>query len=82
MSDDLNDVVPRERPIAFDSDSPRWQENRAAPGEVERYRRYRMDARPPQRGALDQDESIPGSSTPASLEAIHVTSEEERPSPS
>ena len=70
MSDHPFDVVPRERPIAFDSHSPRWQDNRPAPGEVERYRRYRMETGPQQRGALDKDGSVPRSAESASLEVI------------
>ena len=77
MSDDPFHAVPRERPIAFDSHSPRWHENMPAPGEVERYRRYRMDARPQQRGALDQDGSVPGSGGPPTREATDQAPEDQ-----
>jgi hypothetical protein len=65
MSDDPLDAETTEPAPAFDSHSPRWQENEAAPGEVERYRRSRMDAQPEQRGALDVDGSVPRSAPSA-----------------
>jgi hypothetical protein len=68
MSDDRLDDPSSERPPSFDGTSPRWQENDAAPGEVERYRRDRIDARPHQRGAIDEDGSVPGSRDPAADE--------------
>lgn len=76
MSDELNSVVPRERPLAFDSGSPRWQLNTGAPGEVERYRRYRMDAGPRQPGALDQEGSVPGSASRARSDSVTPPSKE------
>ena len=58
MSEDPIDDPAAEPPARFRWDSPRWQENEAAPGEVERFRRSRIDAGPRQQGALDQDGSV------------------------
>lgn len=54
------DATP-EPPTDFDWESPRWRENEAAPGEVERHRRSRIDDRPRQRGVLDQRDSVSAS---------------------
>jgi hypothetical protein len=70
------DDPPREDPTAFDWDSPRWRENEADPGEVERHRRSRIDDRPRQRGVVDQGGSVSTSSGSDDSEANLPPSDE------
>ena len=46
-------------PIDFDWGSPRWREPEAGSAQDEGRRRFRGDAAPRQRGAIDAESSIP-----------------------
>ncbi len=56
------DESTRDAPAEFDWASPRWRETAHDPSKVGRDDLFRDDAAPRQRGAIDQDGSVPGTS--------------------
>lgn len=62
----MSDLPPSDKPPEddaprFDGDSPRWRDGGDSPGDVERDRRFRGQASPRQRGAIDAERSVSGS---------------------